>query len=129
LNGIHKNNLVRTNKAMMYGGKVELRTPFLNKDLIDFGLRIPTRYRDEKDGKGNIMKYVLREAFRGEIPDELLWRPKKTFQIGCHTDYLKNEKEKIENYFEDLFVNHNVPDNFIKRHIGHNQGRISIIIA
>ena len=45
----------------MYGGKVELRTPFLNKTLIDFGLRIPTKYRDENGGKGRIMKYVLRK--------------------------------------------------------------------
>ena len=64
---------------MMYGGKVELRTPFLNKELIDFGLRIPTRYRDEADGKGNVMKYVLRKAFEGEISDELLGDPKRLF--------------------------------------------------
>ena len=32
LNNLHKTNLIRTNKAMMYGGKVELRTPFLNKE-------------------------------------------------------------------------------------------------
>jgi asparagine synthetase B (glutamine-hydrolysing) len=113
---------------MMYGGKVELRTPFMNKEVIDFGLRIPTRYRDEKDGKGNVMKYILRKAFEGDISDDLLWRPKKTFQIGCHTAYLKNEKERIEDLFEDLFVNHNVRPEFIKRHIGHNRGRIEKII-
>ena len=128
LDKLHKNNLIRTNKVMMYGGKVELRTPFMNKEVIDFGLRIPTRYRDEKDGKGNVMKYILRKAFEGDISDDLLWRPKKTFQIGCHTAYLKNEKEKIEDYFENLFVNHIVPDKFIKRHIGHNRGRIEKII-
>ena len=49
---------------MMYGGKVELRTPFLNKALIDFGLRIPTKYRDENGGKGRIMKYVLRKHLK-----------------------------------------------------------------
>ena len=101
INNLHKNNLIRTNKAMMYGGKVELRTPFLNKEVIDFGLRIPTRYRDEADGKGNIMKYVLRKAFEGEISDELLWRPKKTFQQGCHTDYLKKEQDtRLSNHKE-----------------------------
>ena len=35
----------------MYGGEVELRTPFINKKVIDFGLRIPTKYRDENEGK------------------------------------------------------------------------------
>ena len=33
---LHKNNLIRTNKAMMYGGTVELRTPFLHRDLTEF---------------------------------------------------------------------------------------------
>ena len=127
LNNLHKTNLIRTNKAMMYGGKVELRTPFLNKKLIDFGLRIPTKYRDEAGGKGKVMKYVLRKAFEGEISEELLWRPKKTFQQGCHTDYLKNEKDKLESLFEKLFVNRDVPECYIKRQIGHNTSRINEI--
>ena len=127
LNNLHKTNLIRTNKAMMYGGKVELRTPFLNKKLIDFGLRIPTKYRDENGGKGRIMKYVLRKAFEGEISDELLWRPKKTFQVGCHTDYLKKEKERLESIFEKLFVNGEIPEHYIKRQIGHNTSRIRTI--
>jgi len=126
INNLHKNNLIRTNKAMMYGGKVELRTPFLNKEVIDFGLRIPTRYRDEADGKGNIMKYVLRKAFEGEISEELLWRPKKTFQQGCHTDYLKKEQETIDKYFNELFVENKVPAKYIGRSIGHVSARIKV---
>ena len=77
---------------MMYGGEVELRTPFINKKVIDFGLRIPTKYRDENEGKGQKMKYVLRKAFEkeiGSLNEELLWRPKKTFQVGAHSDFLK----------------------------------------
>jgi asparagine synthase (glutamine-hydrolysing) len=88
LNSLHKTNLIRTNKAMMYGGEIELRTPFLNKKLIDFGLKLPTKYRDEAGGNGQIMKYILRKAFDDDIQNkELLWRPKKTFQVGCHTDF------------------------------------------
>jgi asparagine synthase (glutamine-hydrolysing) len=126
INNLHKNNLIRTNKAMMYGGKVELRTPFLNKEVIDFGLRIPTRYRDEADGKGNIMKYVLRKAFEGEISEELLWRPKKTFQQGCHTDYLKKEQETIDKYFNELFVENKVPQKYLDRNLGHISARIKV---
>ena len=126
INNLHKNNLIRTNKAMMYGGKVELRTPFLNKEVIDFGLRIPTRYRDEADGKGNIMKYVLRKAFEGEISDELLWRPKKTFQQGCHTDYLKKEQDTIDQYFNELFIENKVPTEYLNRNLGHVSARIKV---
>ena len=104
LRELHRSNLIRTNKAMMYGGTVELRTPFLDKTLVEFGLQTPTRYRDEANGRGKIMKYLLRKAFEGEISDEILWRPKKTFQVGCHTDFLKQEKETIKNYFDDSFI-------------------------
>jgi len=130
LNSLHKTNLIRTNKAMMYGGEVELRTPFLNKKLIDFGLRIPTKYRDENGGNGNIMKYILRKAFDEDIKNkELLWRPKKTFQVGCHTDFLKQPiwKAKIEEEFEKLFIKKNVPNSFIKRQIGHIRSSITEI--
>lgn len=130
LNNLHKTNLIRTNKAMMYGGEVELRTPFLNKKLIDFGLRIPTKYRDENGGNGNIMKYILRKAFDEDIKNkELLWRPKKTFQVGCHTDFLKQPiwKAKIEEEFEKLFIKKNVPNSFIKRQIGHIRSSITEI--
>jgi asparagine synthase (glutamine-hydrolysing) len=104
LRELHRSNLIRTNKAMMYGGTVELRTPFLDKTLVEFGLGTPTRYRDEANGRGKIMKYLLRKAFEGEISDEILWRPKKTFQVGCHTDFLKQEKDTIKNYFDDSFI-------------------------
>jgi asparagine synthase (glutamine-hydrolysing) len=130
LNSLHKTNLIRTNKAMMYGGEVELRTPFLNKKLIDFGLKLPTKYRDENGGNGKIMKYILRKAFDDEIQNkELLWRPKKTFQVGCHTDFLKQPiwKAKIEDEFEKLFIEKNVPSSFIKRQIGHIGGSITEI--
>ncbi len=122
LNNLHKTNLIRTNKAMMYGGEVELRTPFLNKKVIDFGLKIPTKYRDNKNGEGQHMKYILRKAFDKDIKNkDLLWRPKKTFQVGCHTDFLKQPvwKETIQDEFEKLFVKKNVPESFIKRQIGH----------
>jgi len=138
---LYKNNLIRTNKAMMYGGKVELRTPFLNKEVIDFGLKIPSKYRDENYDKrkridvfntkvvdGNIMKFILRKSFEGEISDELVWRPKKTFQVGCHTDYLRKEQDKLDDYFEKLFIDRAGVNSFSNRNIGHTQARIKIEI-
>lgn len=136
LNSLHKTNLIRTNKAMMYGGEVELRTPFINKKVIDFGLRIPTKYRDDKEGKGTRMKYVLRKAFEDEIGslnEELLWRPKKTFQVGAHSDFLKKPiwKDKIEDIFEQLFIkkdaNKELRQLLAQGQSGHNRGSITEI--
>ena len=138
LNGLHKSNLVRTNKSMMYGGTVELRTPFLNKEVVDFGLQIPTKYRDENyevrkeieqketvHGDGNVMKFILRKAFEKDISEELLWRPKKTFQVGCHTDYLKNEEPRMYDIFGDLFVKGKGYESFMRK-LGHTNARIKV---
>ena len=97
---LHKNNLIRTNKAMMFGGTVELRTPFLHRDLVEFCMKIPPVYK--MDSQRN-WKPMLRKAFKGDISDELLYRPKKTFQDGCHTIYLKNHKERIRESYQSHY--------------------------
>ena len=106
---LHKNNLIRTNKAMMYGGTVELRTPFLHKDLVEFCLTIPPKYKKD----GNMWKPLLRKAFKGELSDKLLFRPKKTFQEGCHTIYLKNYKDKIKDYYMNHYELKNSLEEFM----------------
>ena len=105
---LHKNNLIRTNKAMMYGGTVELRTPFLHKDLVEFCLRIPPKYKED----GPMWKPMLRKAFSGKVSDELLFRPKKTFQDGCHTIYLKNHKERIKESYLSHYGQRNPLESF-----------------
>tara|TARA_R110000744_G_scaffold9052_2_gene29437 strand:+ start:161 stop:2482 length:2322 start_codon:yes stop_codon:yes gene_type:complete len=114
IKNLHKNNLIRTNKAMMYGGTVELRTPFLDKEFARYALSVVTidaKHHKHPNGfvdidwqnKGH-MKFPLRKAFEFlGMPEELLWRKKETFQVGCHTDYLREEKEKITRFYNKLF--------------------------
>lgn len=52
---------------------VENRSPFLDRDLFEFSLRIPTRHL-VREGRA---KAVLREAMRGIVPDEVLDNPRK----------------------------------------------------
>ena len=99
ITNLHKNNLIRTNKAMMFGGTVELRTPFLDKSFVEFCMKIPPKYKKD----GNMWKPMLRKAFKGELSDELLFRPKKTFQEGCHTKFLKNYKDRLKEYYDIHF--------------------------
>lgn len=100
---LHDNNLIRGNKACMWGGTVELRTPFLDRAVVDFALRIPTKYRADLGGAGRHVKWVLREGFRGWVPDPLLMRPKVTFQEGAHSDFLKERKGEMKATFDKLF--------------------------
>ena len=93
----------------MYGGTVELRTPFLHKNLVEFCLKIPPKYKKE----GQMWKPILRKAFKNELSDELLFRPKKTFQEGCHTSYLKNDKDKIKDYYMSHYEQKNSLEEFM----------------
>ena len=95
---------------MMYGGTVELRTPFLDKKLVEFCMTIPPKFKKD----GNMWKPLLRKSFKGELSDELLFRPKKTFQEGCHTSYLKNYKDKIKKYYVNHFEDKNSLEKFME---------------
>ena len=64
------------------------------------------------------MKYLLRKAYEKEIGnDDLVWRPKITMQIGCHTDYLKEDQWQthLKQKFVKLFQEKNVPTAFIEK--------------
>lgn len=114
---IHDNNLIRGNKAMMWGGTIELRTPFLDRELVDWCLRIPTRYRSDRDGRGPVMKPLLREAFRGLVPDELLMRKKVTFQEGCRSSTtLEGCRDVVKGMFAELFGGRAVTQRRTGRH-------------
>jgi asparagine synthase (glutamine-hydrolysing) len=52
---------------------IENRSPFLDRALVEFANRIPTRHL-VRDGRA---KAVLRDAVRGLVPDEALTNPRK----------------------------------------------------
>jgi asparagine synthase (glutamine-hydrolysing) len=62
---------------------MEERFPFLDNDLVDFAMRIPTEYK-LKDGKG---KHVLREAMKGILPDKITQGRKQGFVPPENTWY------------------------------------------
>jgi hypothetical protein len=72
-------------------------------------MKIPPVYK--MDSKKH-WKPMLRKAFRGDISDELLYRPKKTFQDGCHTIYLKNHKARIKEFYQAHYGEFSPLDSF-----------------
>jgi asparagine synthase (glutamine-hydrolysing) len=90
---LSKYDCLRANKATAAWG-VETRVPFLDKEFLDFAMNFDPK---EKMCPGDkIEKYVLRKAFEGYIPDEILWRQKEQFSDGVGygwIDYLKQHAE------------------------------------
>jgi asparagine synthase (glutamine-hydrolysing) len=68
--------LVKVDRASM-AASLEVRSPFLDPELVDFALGLPVRMRL----RGGIGKYVLRRLMRGRLPEELLNREKAGFGV------------------------------------------------
>lgn len=67
-------NLNYTDKMSMAVG-VEVRVPFLDKDLVDFSTKIPVRFKM----KGNETKYILKKVAEKYLPKDIIYRPKTGF--------------------------------------------------
>jgi len=68
--------LVKADRSSMMHG-LELRSPFLDTALIDYGSALPDGCRRNFAAK----KYVLRQAFADIVPESVLRRPKMGFGI------------------------------------------------
>jgi asparagine synthase (glutamine-hydrolysing) len=69
-------NLNYTDKMSMAAG-VEVRVPFLDRDMIDFATRLPVDYKQH----GRVGKWIFRKSMEGILPPELIHRPKTGFGI------------------------------------------------
>ncbi|MDX9759710.1 MAG: asparagine synthase (glutamine-hydrolyzing) [Bacteroidota bacterium] len=65
-------NLENTDKTGMANG-VELRVPFLDHRLVEFAMRLPDA---DKLGRGDVRKVLLRAAWTGRVPEDILHRAK-----------------------------------------------------
>ena len=77
--GLHNTNLQRCDRMTMAHG-IEGRVPFLDIDLVRFAFSIPI---DLKLGPNDTEKWILREAFRGCLPNEIIDRRKSKFSEGA----------------------------------------------
>jgi asparagine synthase (glutamine-hydrolysing) len=71
--------LMRVDKMSM-GVSLEGRVPFLDHKFVELALSIPA---DVKTRNGNL-KYILKKAVRGLIPDELIDRKKQGFGVHVY---------------------------------------------
>ncbi len=80
--GLHHLNLQRCDRVTMAHG-LEARVPFLSREMLAVALRVPIAWK--LLGEDGQEKRLLREAFRGWIPEKILWRRKEQFGDGSGT--------------------------------------------
>jgi asparagine synthase (glutamine-hydrolysing) len=111
--------LCKVDRAAMRNG-LETRIPFLDKSVIDFSFRIPLSMKIKNQDNGN--KWILRKILSNYLPENIINRPKKGFEIpigswlrGPLKNWAENliKKEKIE---ENGFFNHKIIQKFWDEH-------------
>src|SRR5438046_7289265 len=67
-------NLITTDKTSM-AANLEVRVPFLNRDLLELAARMPPDLKLH----GLKRKYILKRALEQVLPREVIWRKKAGF--------------------------------------------------
>lgn len=114
LDKLHMFDCLRANKSMSAWG-IEARVPFLDKNFMDVAMRINPE--DKMCGNGKMEKAVLRSAFEGYLPKEILWRQKEQFSDGVGYSWIDGLKTHVKSQVTDQQLAaaefkfpHNTPD-------------------
>jgi asparagine synthase (glutamine-hydrolysing) len=106
---LHLYDCLRANKAMMAWG-VEARVPFLDPEFLDVAMGIDPKHKMIRKDEGRprqeqrMEKYILRKAFEGWIPDEVLWRQKEQFSDGVGYSWIDSIKTFAEKEISDTVM-------------------------
>ena len=106
LNNIQYFDVLRSDRSVSSKWSLEARTPFLDKEFVQYYMTIDPKLKMYNNENGLIEKYLLRKAFSGYniIPDEVLWRPKEAFSDGCSSEersWHKIIQEHVDNLISD----------------------------
>jgi asparagine synthase (glutamine-hydrolysing) len=85
--------LVKVDRASM-ACSLEVRAPFLDHELVEFVMGLPSHFKL----KGTTSKYILKKALKNYIPDEIIHRKKKGFGVPI----AKWAKGELRDLFRDL---------------------------
>jgi asparagine synthase (glutamine-hydrolysing) len=118
---------------------LETRVPFLDNNLVDYVLTVPSEYKldfsglMQGSGSGPILtsdgKYILRKAMGGLIPDAILNRKKQGFSppdeswyrgetMGYIKEILLNRKTLGRGYFRPAYI-HKIVDEHTSGKVNH----------
>jgi asparagine synthase (glutamine-hydrolysing) len=79
---------------------IEARTPFLDKEFVEFVLRIPSHLRTKRDN----LKYLLKDSFSDLLSDEVLGGKKSGFEIPV-SFWLRNYLRKAADFlFSEQYI-------------------------
>jgi asparagine synthase (glutamine-hydrolysing) len=92
-------NLNYTDRAGMSAG-VEVRVPLLDLELIDFAAKIPASMKQS----GSEGKSIFKEAMRGVLPHDVIYRPKSGFGAPLRRWLRQELRSKVEDTLDPVVL-------------------------
>lgn len=89
--------LMRVDKMSM-GASLESRVPFLDHKVVELALSIP----ESVQTRNGTLKYILKKAVRGLIPNELINRKKQGFSVPIYEWFFDRLGEKARQELDDF---------------------------
>ena len=113
---------------MTMSASLEGRAPFLDHRLVEFGFSLPPRYKTQK----NVSKFILREAFKSELPREIFEREKQGFVLPMgewlrtrlRDTLMEAAREEQDDGLDNRFVN-----GLIQEHLDGRAERTRLLYA
>ncbi|EEG76301.1 asparagine synthase-related protein [Dethiobacter alkaliphilus] len=78
MKGLHNGGLQRVDR-MTQAHSLECIMPFMDPKVVEFALGLPAHFKLSESGTE---KWILRQAFSTDLPEEVVWRTKEQFGIG-----------------------------------------------
>jgi asparagine synthase (glutamine-hydrolysing) len=99
---LHLYDCLRANKSSA-AWSVEARVPFLDREFLDVAMNLDPAVKLPRnaDYTRPIEKFPLRDAFRGYIPDSVLWRQKEQFSDGVGYNWINSLRAFAEEQVSD----------------------------
>ena len=96
-----QSDMLRKVDLMSMANGLEVRTPFLDHDLVDFSFQLESSFKINKTMK----KRIVQDAAYGLLPKELYNRPKKGFEVPLH-GWMTNELAELieKDLLSDSFI-------------------------
>ena len=105
-----QNILMKVDRSSMINS-IEVRSPFLDNDIVDFAQSIPYHYKFKK----GITKSILKTALENKLPKQIIYRSKQGFSLPI-SKWLLN-KNLFQLNFNNTLIDSTAVEHIQSRHL------------